>query len=445
MNNLFNRIYYLGAGLVGVMWAATLLWAAEPTRSSVAVQPFDWVSGVFSRHGLGVGLLAVFVGGLALNLTPCVYPMIPVTLAFFSNQASGSLPRVLLLATLYVIGISLSYATLGFLAVQTGSLLGSWLQQPAVLVLVACVIGILSLSLFGVYAFRIPQALSGRLTKAWTGIGGAFLMGLVVGLVAAPCVGPFVLGLMLFVSRLGQPGTGILLFFVLGLGMGLPYIFLAVVANKVGRFPKAGEWLVWSKKILGCVLLGLALYFLRPLLSASLMKVAGVSLLVGTGIYLGWLDGSVSQHPLLRRVKHILGAVLLGAAIASAWPKSLPDKGSSQVRWIPFDRVVFERTLNEQRPMIIDVYADWCLPCVEMDHVTLKHPDVVKALVSVATLRVDATREVSQDAGVLFERYDVFGVPTVLFFDRAGKERRELRLLGFVPPDEFLKRLRQIQ
>ena len=354
--------------------------------AAAAAQPLGWLNDVIQRHGLWWALPAVFLGGLALNLTPCVYPMIPVTLAFFSSQAAGAWRRTAWLACCYVLGISLNYALLGVLAAQTGALFGSWLQQPIVIVGVALVVVALALSMFGLYDLRPPQALTRRMGQASAGFWGAFVMGLVVGLVAAPCIGPVVLGLLLLIGQLGDPAAGFLLFFVLGLGMGMPYVVLGMAAHRIGRLPKAGAWLVWSKRALGVVLLGVALFFLTPLL-----------------------------------------------------PR--PQAMTSPVAWVPYTEAALEQAQRAQRPILIDIYADWCLPCVEMDHVTFHHPDVARALASVATLRVDATREVSPEAERLLERHHVYGAPTLLFFDRSGRERLDLRLEGFATPDEFLERL----
>ena len=351
----------------------------------------DWLSEAIGRHGIAVGIPLALLGGLALNLTPCVYPMIPVTLAFFSSQAAGAVRRTALLAFVYVLGISLSYAVLGLVAARTGLLFGSWLQQPATLVLVAAVLAALSLSMFGLYELRLPSAWTRRLGRAPSGAWGAFLMGGVVGLIAAPCIGPVVLGLLLLVGRLANPLLGFALFFALGLGMGLPYLVLGVAANRIGHLPRAGPWLLWGKRALGVVLLGVALYFLNPLLS--------------------------------RRVA----------------PQS-----EHAVRWAPYSAAALAQAQREHHPVIVDIYADWCLPCVELDRVTFRHPDVVKALESVVALRVDATREVSREAEALLGRYAIYGVPTVLLFDRTGAERRELRLAGFATPEEFLERLKQI-
>ena len=170
--------------------------------------------------------------------------------------------------------------------------------------------------------------------------------------------------------------------------MGVPYVVLGMAAHRVGQLPKAGAWLVWSKRALGVVLLGVALFFLAPLLPRS--------------------------------------------------------QTASPVAWAPYTAAALEQAQREQRPILIDIYADWCLPCVEMDHVTFRHPDVVAALASVTTLRVDATREVSPEAERLLARHHIYGAPTLLFFDRRGRERLELRLEGFAPPREFLERLEKI-
>jgi len=426
-----------------VLWAgATGAWAQD---GSAASGPLGWLYETMSQRGVWLGLIAVFLGGMALNLTPCVYPLIPVTLAFFSNQASGSVRRTALLAGCYIVGIAASYAILGSVAAQTGALLGSWLQHPGVLIGVALVITILALSMFGLYDVRLPSRLTNRFGQGSSGLGGAVVMGLVVGIVAAPCIGPFVLGLFLFVSQLADPVKGFVIFFTLGLGMGLPYVVLALGMRRIGQLPKAGSWLVWSKKALGIVLLGLAVYLVRPLLSESLLRVTTVGLLLGAGVYLGWMErharGAGAGRG-LRWTRWTVGGALIASAALVAWPR---PGAMAAVEWRPYRRAEFEQALTAQRPMVIDLYADWCLPCVEMDHVTFRHPDVVQALQSVTTLRLDATRGISAEGEELIDRYDVYGVPTVLLFDRTGRERTDLRLLGFVKPKEFLRRIAQLQ
>ena len=175
---------------------------------------FGWMESWLAGQHVGVWALAFFIGGLALNLSPCVYPMVPVTLAFFSQQSQGRGRVIVLLGVLYVLGLSLSYALLGFAAAQTGALFGSWLQQPVVLGGIAALIVVLALSLFGLYELQPPRWLMQRFGRAATGRWGALLMGMGVGVIAAPCIGPVILALLLHVSHLANPLLGLALFFV---------------------------------------------------------------------------------------------------------------------------------------------------------------------------------------------------------------------------------------
>ena len=253
----------------------------------------------------------------------------------------------------------------------------------------------LALGMFGLYELRPPAWVIQRFGQAPSGALGAFVMGLAVGVIAAPCVGPFILSLILFISRLTNPMLGFWLLFVMGLGMGLPFLLIGLLANRMARWPKSGPWLVWIKRGLGVVLVGLSLYLLRPLLSFH-------------------------------------------ASTAAPRP-------SVHVAWQPFHPEALEQARQAKQPVLIDTYADWCLPCVELDHVTFSHPQVIQRLASgFVTLRIDATRDVPEDAQPLLDRYGIVGVPTVLLFDADGREHPELRVSGFVSPDEMLKRLEQL-
>ena len=190
------------------------------------------------------------------------------------------------------------------------------------------------------------------------------------------------------------------------------------------------------------MLWGLALYLVRPLLPGRVAGLLAALLLIGAGVYLGWLEPSRSRSRVFARMRWLVGAALILVAAAAAWPR--PQAGAA-LAWIPYSEGAFEQARREHRPMIIDLYADWCIPCVEMDHVTFRHPDVVQALSSVATLRLDVTSDVPPDGERLIDRHDVAGVPTVLLFDREGREHRDLRVEGPVGPKEFLRRLSKIE
>jgi len=242
-----------------------------------------------ASRGWFVGFLLVFLGGLALNLTPCVYPMIPITVSYFGGQSGGRGSRTVLLAVLYLLGMATMYSVLGLVAALTGSLFGSALQSPFVLAFVALVMVALSMSMFGFYEIRIPLKLAGIAGTAKQGVAGSFMMGLTVGIVAAPCIGPFVLGLLTFVGETGNPVLGFSLFFTLAIGLGLPFVVLAIASGNISQLPKSGEWMEWIRKMFGVILLGMALYFLRPVLGDPVYFGALGLLLIAGGVMLGFI------------------------------------------------------------------------------------------------------------------------------------------------------------
>ena len=207
-------------------------------------------------------LLLLFGWGLALNLTPCVYPVIPLTVSFFGGQAQGQSRRTLLLASVYVLGMATMYSALGVAAALSGRLFGAALQSPWVLGVVALVLVGLALSMFGLYDIRMPTALMQK-AGARQGVAGAYGMGLLVGVVAAPCVGPVVLGLLAFVAATQDAVLGFLFFFVLALGLGLPFLVLAAFSGRIAALPRAGAWMDGVKKVFGWILLAMAAYFVR--------------------------------------------------------------------------------------------------------------------------------------------------------------------------------------
>ena len=225
---------------------------------------------IFSNHGWFLGFLAVFLGGLALNLTPCVYPLIGVTIAYFGNQGGGP-RRVMYLAMVFVLGIALMFSAVGVAVAMSGGLFGAAMQNPFVLVALSMMLLTLAASSFGLFSVQPPQWMLQRAGTAHPGYAGALLMGLGMGVVAAPCIGPIVLGLLLMVERSGSALFGFALFFTLALGLGVPYIGLAMAAGHIRRLPRSGEWLAWVEHLFGFILVGLALYFLDPVVPNNLM------------------------------------------------------------------------------------------------------------------------------------------------------------------------------
>jgi thiol:disulfide interchange protein DsbD len=406
----------------GEMAPVPLAAAAPAGRTGAAGASKDF-GDMLERHGLFLVLLSIFAGGLALNLTPCVYPVIPLTVGYFGRQSSGSRGRLFGLAGLYVLGMATMYSILGVVAALSGRLFGSLLQNPWVLAAIAAALVAMALSMFGVWEMRMPTTLMNR-AGARAGAAGAFGMGLFVGIVAAPCIGGFIVGLLAFVAARQDAFLGFLFFFTLSLGLGLPYLFLAAYSGRLSRLPRAGEWMEGVKKIFGWILLAMAAYFLRSVLPQPFGKWLLPAVLV-----VGAVAILVTRLGLKWPVRAGAAAVLVGIAIFFV-PREL--KG-----WQPY----VPEGIGAGRPAIIDFSADWCLPCLELERKTFTDPRVVEALSRRSLFKADMTKIGSPESVALSEKFGVLGVPTIVFLDASGKEHQDLRLVGYENADRFLERL----
>jgi thiol:disulfide interchange protein DsbD len=378
-----------------------------------------------SDRGYLLMLLSVFIGGLALNLTPCVYPVIPLTIGFFGGQAAGDRGRVFRLAALYVLGIVAMYSALGVAAALSGKFFGALLQNPWVLVGIAAVLVALALSMFGLYDIQPPAFLMQK-AGSRTGAAGALAMGLLVGVVAAPCVAPFTLGLLAFVAETRSLLLGALFFGVLALGLGLPYLFLAAFSGSLSRLPRAGAWMNGVKKIFGWLLLAMAAYFLRLILPEPFKGWLLPGILI-----LGALWLVVKTLGLPRAARLGTAVLFLGGAFFFAPRKVLG--------WQAYSDAALAAASG--KPALIDFTADWCIPCVELDQRTFSDSRVRAALSGHALFKADMTRGGDPQAVALTEKFAIRGVPTVIFLDASGNEIPELRLVGFEDASKFLKRL----
>ncbi|MCK5086082.1 MAG: sulfite exporter TauE/SafE family protein, partial [Melioribacteraceae bacterium] len=242
------------------------------TNYEIAESDEDYLTNVLESNGLILSLFFVFIGGLALNLTPCVYPLIPITIGFFGGQSEGKTSKLFLMGLFYVLGMALTYSIVGVVTALSGAVFGTLLQNPLVILFIVLVFIVLSLSMFGVYEFKLPDSLVAKAGGSKSGLFGAFFMGLTMGVVAAPCIGPFVIGLVTYVAAKGDPFYGFILFFVMAVGLGLPYLILALFSGKIKSLPRAGFWMDAVKHIFGFILLGMAIYFAEPLLPKSVVK-----------------------------------------------------------------------------------------------------------------------------------------------------------------------------
>ena len=389
----------------------------------------------FANRSLPWLILTVFFAGLALNLTPCVYPLIPITVGFFANQAKDRPGGTFGLAVVYVLGMSVTYSVLGVTAALTGKLFGTALQSPIVVGAIVAVLLALAASMFGLWELRIPgwamRASGGR-----SGYLGALLMGLVVGFVAAPCIGPFVLGLLTYVGQQGSPLLGFVLFFTLAMGLGVPYLLLGTFTGAMNKMPASGLWMVGIRKVFGFLLIALAIYFARPFLPNDVAAWVMGLVLMASGLFLLVVDRTGHEQPTIDRMMRL---VSLGMVVAGVFYLPLGGHESREhLEWQAYDPPAVAAAIASGQPVIIDFYADWCAPCRDLDELTFADPRVAEELSGYARFKVDQTRsnEIGDTAASEFE---VMGMPTIIVFSDGDEQ---FRITGFEPPDQFLKRLK---
>jgi thiol:disulfide interchange protein DsbD len=387
----------------------------------------DRLSAAYAEHGLPLTLLILFIGGLALNLTPCVFPMIPITVGFFAMQSDGRRSRRFALSLAYVLGIVITYSALGVFAALSGRMFGSWLQSPAVLIGFAILMLVLASSMFGLWEFRVPQFITNR-SAGRAGAAGALTMGLFVGIVAAPCVGPVVVALFTLVAAIAKPVIGMAMFATLAFGLGFPYLIALNV------FPKPGEWMVQVKKAMGFVLIAMAFYFLRAVIGETGFR-AGVaaSLLIGAV----FLFASRGERGRVMRLA--CATLLLIGGIFFAIP---PRKGV-EVHWQKYDAAAI--STSNGKPVIIDFFATWCIPCKELDEKTFSDARVAHELDRFTRIKADLTNDQDPLVKELTKRYTIVGVPTIVFIDSSGHEQPQSRLTGFENAEQFLARIQQVK
>lgn len=355
--------------------------------------------------------LAFFILGLALAFTPCVLPMLPILSSVIFGSQDGKTvakSRASILALAYVLGMALVYALAGTLTAALGGSVQRVLQSPIALAGFALLLLILSGSLFGLYELRLPHSWHQRIDSLagrhkGGSVLGAFALGGISTLVASPCITAPLAGVLAFIAQTGSIGLGAGLLFVMALGMGLPLLLIAVEARIL--IPSTGKWMIWLQRSLGVVLIATAAWIASPLIQ---------------GINSNGVNKSVPGQS-IHRVGDLSFLVIHS-----------PEELDTQLL----------KAKNEGKFVLLDFYADWCISCKEMEINTFANPLVSKELKQFVLLQADVTSN-SRDNQALLKRFGLFGPPGILIFNSQGDEQKEQRVIGYMPPQRFIERLKQ--
>jgi thiol:disulfide interchange protein DsbD len=390
--------------------------------------------------------LAALVGGLLVSLTPCVYPMIAVTVSVFGAREAKGRWQGAALSLSFVLGIVCMFVPLGLLAGFSGSVFGSVLQSRWVLVGMALLFLALAASLFGAFEFALPSGAMNRLAQLG-GIGykGAFALGLACGLIAAPCTGPVLTGILTFIAQTRSAALGAGAMAAFGLGLGAPFF---VVGTFAVQLPKSGRWMVYAKSVLGVVLVVVSLYYLAtafPVLATWVPRgttlYVSAALLLALGLMLGAVHRDFGELGLSVKIGKAAGIACVCAALFAL--VSSPPNAEGSFEWhaggVEHARA---KALRERRPLLVDFTAAWCAACKELDRHTFASADVRPEMARFVAVRVDATHDDDPKVGATLEEFKVVGLPTVVIFDSSGREA--LRYTDFVGPEAFLGAVRRV-
>ncbi|MHC4200503.1 MAG: protein-disulfide reductase DsbD family protein [Planctomycetota bacterium] len=417
----------------------------------------------FTRRSPLVAILLAFAFGLLLSFTPCVYPLVPVTVAVIgARTGAGGWRKGLLLSLVYVLGLSVTYAALGVIAAKGGSSVGAASQHWAVVTVMAVVFVALAVSLFGVYDLEIPSSWQSKLRmRRAGGPVGIFLMGMLSGLVATPCVAAPLASVLVFIATTGSIVLGAAMLFAMAWGMGALLILAGTFSGLSSKLPKAGGWMVGVKTALGIVLLFAALYFLRPVLPVWAFTAWLAVPLFVLGVWRGVWKRTAPDTPRGRLALRaaglaafVLGTYLgVGALIREGMPAPLmsalyPDEVVPSPSKITF-RTDYEAALREaeasRRPVMIDFVLPNCSGCRQLEENVFSRDDVAAEAKRFVTTRVDlAAAPVPVEE--LKARYRIFGAPSVVWIDTSARIRHDLTVAdGGVAPEEFLRRMRAVE
>jgi len=412
-------------------------------------------------------LVAFFVAGLALCLTPCVFPMIPILSSIIAGQGPNITKyKAFILTLVYVLSVAVTYTLAGVLAGLFGENLQILFQQTWIIILFSIVFVLLALSMFGFYDLQLPASVQTKLSKISNSQeGGSYfgvaIMGILSALIVGPCMAAPLAGALIYIGQTADPLLGGLALFSLSIGMGVPLLLVGMSAGHL--MPKAGAWMSSVKAGFGVLLILMAIYMLDRIVSLQVTMLLTAITLITSSIYMGAITRQNKERSNLAKMSQAMGLIilvyglslLLGTFVGNAnfiQPlKGLSSKeGYEKSSLLTFQKITsiaqLEPILKEaklkQRPVMLDFSADWCISCVEMEFM-FEEEQVAKHLVNIDLVKVDLTN-FNDDSSALLEKYHVLGPPALVFFDRAGELQQQMNILGVVDADSFVEHIQPL-
>lgn len=442
---------------VAPLVTATTASAAETAQSVAPVSQQDQLASALGHQGFWLSIVAFFALGLGLAFTPCVFPMYPILTGIIAGAGHRlSTGRAFLLSFVYVQGMAVTYTLLGLVVASAGLKFQAALQHPYVLIALSVMFVLLALSMFGLYTLQLPSSLQTRLSglsnrQQGGSVVGVAIMGMISGLVCSPCTTAPLSGALIYVAQSGDLWLGGAALYALSLGMGLPLLLLGTSGGKL--LPKAGAWMDVIKQLFGFALLAVPILLLSRLWSDQIVTLTWL----GWGLLLCGYLYHHNQHQPHSVAKSVRGFVLLLAMISAvvvgkdllqpATPAAITaDASQTAPRFIrvkTLDDLKVQLAAARGKPVLLDLYADWCVACKEFEHKTFSDPTVRERFGQMVLLQADVTA--NDDADIeLLNSLNVLGLPTLIFFDREGKELTGQRVTGFMGPIPFAKHLEMV-
>ncbi len=422
-------------------------------------------------QGLLLTLAGIFFGGMLVSMTPCVYPMIPITLSIIGARSAESKPIVGFLRSLvFVLGIATIYTVLGLIVALSGGTIGFLLQSKAFLIVLSVLFIVMGLSMLGLFNLQLPPAFTSKLQGSGNrgGFLGAFLLGITTGVVASPCGSPVLVGILALAGAGGQPSLGAIMLFTYALGIGMLFLVLGTFPAFLSKVPKSGVWMEDVKKMLGLVLIIASFYYL----GLALPKMLVWGMLIATCLMFAVIIAIKSRErhpwPKLLWAWRAAGLILVGLAFYAAFaavpallaqeakvneqnsgiPGLMDGRTSGTLEappaaWLTDEPAALAMGKEYGWPVIVDFGAEWCAACQELEHKTFADPAVEKVLAGYVKVRIDCTEETPENAA-LQKKYNSPSLPTVSFINAQGTYLPDLSLYEFETPEEFLVRLSQV-